>query len=466
MADDPALTIGLSGAGWQAQLVVDPPGPAPAVPKPFQLPQGRGLRRVEPLVRYTQAVNQVPSGWETWHVKVYQCDNEGDAEELRGYLRRQALAVQRANARVEGRSEVPIEPPWAVVPVHIIRGDGAREDLEGTVYTSIDTPGERILGELRDSLPAWLIGTPPEPQRYLLAVSPHMDQVRWQFTPSSPRIEQLAEFRAMAAGLDALHAMSTVHCDIKPANVCWYRTAQSSGYVLIDADAVTNTTPTPETLRTAHLYEHRGVREWRREQKNGRRLSITPGTLLAQDRFGFALVVLAVLAGRDWTEGALLGAYDGPRGPARRADSGPPVAEALTDHWRDTGDREWGPLIRVAAEPFGTDLTQPGTWAVPWINRLIEAQEQCVRRTTPVAPRRIPVSSRRTTRVADLDWILAEAGRQPATRRLRTQHGYRALRRRAEAVAIGAAVRAAALSAGLLVAIVLVLIVGALGMGK
>jgi hypothetical protein len=458
MPEEPVLTISLIGPNWKAELAVDPPTETAWKPVAFEVP-GPPPRPIDARVRYTQATNQAP-GWPDWHVKIYRCETTGDADDLRGYLLQQVRYVQRANARVRRRSGAPIDPPWAVVPVQIVRGDGVQENFDG-IHTSLGTPAQQIISQLRENLPSWFLEDPPASDKYVLALSPYLTTPAWDTVRTFPRTEELADFRDLAAGLDTLHEHGIVHCDIRPANVCWYRNAQASGYVLIDTDAVTRTTPPPERLRTGALYVYRGIRRWQDELAQGRQLRVDPGVLLAQDRFAFAMVVLAALAGRHWVESTLLSPHDN----VRAADSAGSVIEALTDHWQNTADRDWTPLIKVVAEPFSADLEQRGPWAADWIARLIAAEEECVQQPGP-PPRTRIVSSGRTTRADDLDRILAEVHQHPAPKLRKVQHSYEVVQRRAEAVALRSAVGAALLFGGGLIMIALVLVVGALGMRK
>src|SRR6476660_1792441 len=148
---DEDLVIRLSGPGWRAALAVHPPDPATRRTAVFDVPAlgapDGPLHRVTVDMLYTEAVNRLASGdeWTRWHVKVYRCASAGDAEALRLYLRRQAAEIRRANAELEGPSRTPLAPPWAVVPVHVVRGDGQQDSLDGAVLTELAASPQAIV---------------------------------------------------------------------------------------------------------------------------------------------------------------------------------------------------------------------------------------------------------------------------------------------------------------------------------
>ena len=151
-----------------------------------------------------------------------------------------------------------------------------------------------------------------------------------------------------------------------------------------------------------------------------------------------------------------------PGGATRRADRGGEVAEALADHWPDTEDRAWAPLIDTLAEPFDADLAESGAWAEPWIDRVKAAVAQCAH-TPDVAFRRGPRSSGRSGRQADLDFILVESRRGPKTRAGLVWTAHQVLARRAAAIAVRSAVRAGLALGGGLLAVAVILVVGMAG---
>jgi hypothetical protein len=458
--DETQLVLTLGGFRWQAELLVEPPrvGAGEQIRK-FDVPplggSGAPLQRISTSVRYTRAVNRNATGWQQWHVKVYRCATQDEAEALRLYLRQQAVDIQRANAQLDGPSRGPVEPPWAVVPVQIVTGDGRGDD--GSDHTELAAPAERLDAQVRGALPAWLVDEPPTPELYLLAVSPLVDQVRWRGFRPHPAVEHLADFKGMATGLDTLHHLGMVHADIKPENVCRYRAGRSTGFVLIDIDAATRFVPPPVTLRSTRAFQYRGIK-LAVERGAGR---LEAHVLRAHDRFGFALVVLAALAGREWVEGTLLsGTHEGHS--RRPVDDQERVAELLSTHWRDSADRWWAPLIDVVVEPFGTTDIEDDDWSArQWLERLLVAEKRCVvprqppDRTLPQAPPELFTE--------EIARIRAEANQLPAPRTQRVEYAYDAIQRHAQAVALRSGLRVAlawAVAAGCVVFVFMICLLG------
>lgn len=391
---------------------------------------GGPVRRIRTQVVFTTAGNE-RHGWPTWHVKIYGCADLGDAEALRRHLHEQATALQRANRYLGGTDRrTPVEPPWAVVPVQVVRGDGQLEQLSGAVTTRLGTPSDEVVAQLHRRLPSW-IGPDARPDLFLLAVSPQIDLLDWEPVRRWPGTEHLVDFRLLAAGLDELHQLRWAHCDIKPENVCWCASQDSSGYVLIDTDAATQADPPPAGLRGTELYEYGGIRRMRHDPQGWQ---LTPGLLYAQDRFGFLIVVLCALAGRHWVEHTLL--HTDPADPyARVADSEEAVLRALREQWADP---RWEPLIVVLAEPFGTGprgqiaIESPHPWAQAWLGEVIEAERRCGTGRPP-APVRTDLVDAYAGPIAA---VRAYAQRGPATRPERVHRAYDAIAHRAGTVAV------------------------------
>jgi hypothetical protein len=465
--DEPPFVVPLRGLGWHTELEVAPPTER-RPPAAFDVAGAEGgpLRQISVPVLYTTATDRtVKTGWGTWFVKIYHCTNPVDADDLRRHLRQQAADIHRANLQIEG-PRPQIRPPWAVVPVYIVTG--GTDPTRPAPPTDYAVRADDIVERIQATLPAWFGSDNPRPELYLLAFSPQMDKVPWEALRVTPGVHHLVDFQGMAQGLDMMSTQGTVHCDIKPDNVCRYNnTDMGSGFVLIDTDAATRMEPAPTTLRTTEPYVYRGVREWQRDQfPQG--LAIEPGRLRAQDRFCFALVVLVALAGKDWVETALLNWPDGDGRQSRGADDRDAVVVGLRQLWRD---RRWEPLIQAAAEPFGPqtpggqpDIERADWSAADWIERLIRAERESVPVTD--APREHPAGGTHGRLDRHLRAIRSYALAQPEPGPQLMRRGYEAIERRASAVASRAAVYSALPWAALPVVIVVVILVGALGLRK
>lgn len=463
---DSHLPISLSGPGWRADLDVAPPSSEPRTVS-FHVPAlgySHGpLTLINATVLYTEATNRLASHWQRWHVKVYRCANQGDADALRAYLRQQAAGIQEANAAIKGTARVPIEPPWAVVPVHIVRGDGEQDSADGQVLTQLAVPAEELMERVRRTLPSWFPDGPPSPELCLLAVSPFVEHLVWPAFKEHPAVEQLVDFFGLAVGLDTLHGLGIVHCDVKPDNVCRYRRNHLAGFVLIDTDAATRLSPPPVTIRSTITYEYSGVRAWRHHVMEHGPTPVDPNILRAHDRFGFALVVLTALTGRDWVERSLLWTGNDRHADARPADDRRRVIDALRNLWIDTSDRQWGPLIHAMSEPFGPQIERADWSAAQWVERLIEAERDC-------APpsRRIATSLRRASTdefAHDIAQVRAEARRELAPRKEQVMLGYAAVQRRAMAVATRQATVTMTLAGGAVIGAAFLLMLVLWGLG-
>jgi len=444
--DDAPLTIDLNGPQGHAVLTVEPPASRVSKPVEFSVPplnssgDGGQLVRISSQVIFTTATNE-RVGWSTWHVKIYRCASVGDADTLCEHLRHQANALQQVNKLLPGQRGKTFEPPWAVVPVQVVRGDGRLEKLAGAVTTRLGAPSDHVVAQLQRRLPRWLVESAP-PECVLLAVSPQIDPLRWagrgHDDEARPATEHLEIFETLAAGLDHLHRQNWAHCDIKPDNVCRCTFGPHSAYVLIDTDAATRTSPVPQVLRTTDLYNYRTLRDIRL----GRSAGVRPGDLYAQDRFGLMLVVLSMLAGREWVEQVLLSEDATDAAGARIADSAEKTHHALTALWPDP---RWQPLIRALAEPFGdgvhgrTALERREPWAAGWLGRVRAAEAQC---GVPVAPEPAGLPSPPPAARRAVEDARRAARDQPAGKRHLVRRAHQAIEQVAQDLAASQAHRA------------------------
>jgi hypothetical protein len=410
--DDAPLTIDLAGPQGHALLTVEPPKKRESKPVDFEVPPLNGSGSAAQLVRiptqviFTKATN-ARGGWREWFVKIYRCASVSDADTLRQHLHRQAAALQHVNNFLPGQRGKALEPPWAVVPVQVVRGDGRPEELAGAVTTRLGVPSDQIVAQLRRHLPPWL-GEDAKPDCILLAVSPFIDTGNWETNyldgRPHPVTENLPLFETVAAGLDLLHKQEWAHCDIKPDNVCRYTAGRRTEFVLIDTDSANRTFPPPQALRTTEMYDYRALREMRLGRAAH---DLRPAHLYAQDRFGLMLVVLCALAGREWVEQVALAQDATDPAGGRIADDEHKMRQALAALWTDP---RWQPLINALAEPFGTGmagavaLERPDPWAAGWLFRLRQAEAECgERRPAPVTaeppPEAPPVAVRAVEQV-------------------------------------------------------------------
>lgn len=446
-----SLTVTLRGPGWSADLAVHAPVDKARPAEAFDVAltdDTTGPRiRITALVGYSEATNRVPSGWYRWHVKTYRCESAGDADALLSHLRQQASDVRQVNAGL-GSAGTAVLPPWALAPIFVVRGDRPADVLNVTAPTELG--GTRPAAQPASWLhyPAWV------PERCVLVLSPLVEPVPWAVSRRFPGTEHLPDFVDLAAGLDALHRTGLVHGDITPRNVGRYVTADGSGFVLVNADAVSWVQPPPTSVRGTMPFMYAGI-----QLSSGTR-PLDAGVLWAQDRFGFALVVLTALAGLEWVETVLLQAVDG----RRPADDPRAVSAALAEHWPDGDDRRWQPLIEVLADGFSHAVEAPDWSAAKWVRQLLDAERACV--VTPPMPDPGVPRGRVDRYAGGLERIRVNALSVPAARPDLARRGYEAVQRQANAVAARAAVHSALIWAALPVVVVVVVLIGALGLGK
>ncbi|HEX8868159.1 MAG TPA: hypothetical protein VF821_21050, partial [Lentzea sp.] len=323
----------------------------------------RPMRHLVTHVLYAEASEQNrPEN--RWHVKMYRCATPQHAAQLRRYLRTQAVLIEQVNASVGGTVQAP---PWVIAPVHVLSG---RTGMTGPPQpTDLQLPEQEVTSDPENRLSAWFgVADRPQPACFVLVVSPLLTPVGWpkaDMRTSAPGVEQLQELHTLAVGVDACHQRDIAHCDIKPANVCRYLTADNrSGYVLIDGDSVARATAQLPELRFSAAYASPDVLYQRHRMR-------APGRerpeidLREHDRFGFALVVLTALAGEDRVTPMLTQDDDG----RRTVDSPDVVAGALAAYWPE----HWRPFAAELAAPFRPNALGGDDWsATRWIGRLNE----------------------------------------------------------------------------------------------
>ncbi|MFI6227922.1 hypothetical protein ACIBCR_11475 [Micromonospora echinospora] len=455
---DTELVFTLIGPGWTARLLVEEPPPAEPKRVGFAVPavdDDPAPLHVDADVVFTTARNlQVePRGWPRWHVKIYRCATQGDADNLLRFLIRQTEFVQRAN-RALGAGN-PMRPPWGVVPVQILRGDWLSQAVGGAYPTQL---GEEVREMKRTAarFPSWYAPDMLAAARTLLAVSPYVDEIEWvDRYHEDPVTEHLRRFTGLAAGLDAMHRNDIAHCDIKPANVCRVTVADdSTAYVLIDVDAAIRVTPPPRFPRFTPTYSYGNLRRFAAEARHHDR-KVPAGVLYAQDRFGFALVLLSALGGYHWVRGSLLYEGSGPPGRNRNADSHHLAVRELES--RFPGER-WERLRAVLGEAFSQQIEDPEWPTAGWVARLIAAAE------TPGEPG--PHTDRGQEYTEDVRQVWRRAREHTQTGVELVEDGYRAAVAQAQIVARRTARRIMTTVALAITGITVVLAFGAVVLGK
>jgi len=329
-------------------------------PVPSSSPD-RPMRHLVTQVLYSEASEKDRPG-NRWHVKMYRCATPQHAGQLRRYLNTQAVLIEQVNASVGGTAQAP---PWVIAPVQVLSG---RTGLTGPAQaTDLHLPERDVVSDPENRLSAWFgVADRPQPACFVLVVSPLLTPVGWPLSDmrtSAPGVEQLAELRTLAVGVDACHQRDIAHCDIKPANVCRYLTADNrSGYVLIDGDSVARATAQLPELRFSAAYASPEVLHQRHRMRAPGREG-TEVDLREHDRFGFALVVLTAVAGADRVTPMLVQDDDG----RRTVDSPDVVAGALAAYWPE----HWRPFAAELAAPLRPNALGGDDWsATAWIDRL------------------------------------------------------------------------------------------------
>ena len=110
----------------------------------------------------------------------------------------------------------------------------------------------------------------------------------------------LGSLRAIAAGLDDLHASGLVFADVKPDNVGYVqRKNEDPVFRLLDIDSLAVAVAPPAVLRTTPIFSLPAVRQPNTLQTPNAKL------LQANDRFGFIGVVITLLSGQKVAQAVL-----------------------------------------------------------------------------------------------------------------------------------------------------------------
>jgi hypothetical protein len=354
--------------GW-LDIAPPPAGVAPVRQEfPVHAPDlGQAGVPLHAEVLYTRAISLLGRlEGRDWHVKLLRTATPQHAALLYDHFHNQSVRVNALVVRSGGRV---LDPPWGIAPVHPIDPWRLAAGLDEPTRTGLG-PAPPKPARTDERLTGWF-GTPePSPAACVVAVvTPWLAEAALESLPAEPLLVALPDFAEMARALDLAHADDLAHCDVKPDNL----RQSGSCVVLVDTDAVTDLTLERPVCRLTTPYLRAGA--------------LRPGAALVNqdlvdhDRFGFALVVLAAVAGTAWVTHALRGE------PGRRiVDGRAPLAEALRGQWADAGhpalrpvDGVAGepaavPLIEVLAEPFDEQASRDPAWSCAgWLARAIEA---------------------------------------------------------------------------------------------
>jgi hypothetical protein len=343
--------------GW---LDIEPPpvGTRPAHKEfPVHAPAlGHGSAPFYSEVLYTRATSQLgPLQDREWHVKIFRTATPQHANLLRDHFQVQAIRVNNLVVEAGGRL---LDPPWGIAPVHVIdprRVSGVTGTPERTGYgpaPAIEQTADGCFGE-------WFGAPGGAPSTcFVVVASPLLEPAPLVSLATVPLIIALPDFADMARTLDLAHGGDLAYCDIKPGNMC----QAEHSYALVDADSVADLNTELSGLSYTWPYARSSLR------RAGSKL-YNPD-LIEHDRFCFALVVLAAVAGTAWVQHVLSGDPD-----HRIADDRAAVRTAMRRQWASTDDTvDLDPLIEVLTEPFDEEQLHKPDWSCgTWLDRAIAA---------------------------------------------------------------------------------------------
>ncbi|MBM7773986.1 hypothetical protein JOD54_004190 [Actinokineospora baliensis] len=358
--DDGGIDAWICSSGFDKQIVVQPPPPSESEDaRGFTVREKDGSTTTLAVkVRYTEGKplfdEPNPDGSEKWHVKMYRCDTPEDAARLGRFLARQVGEIERANVAVGGSNQ---RPRWVIAPVHILElvPPAAR------LATKLADAGGRIPDGVDGKLARWF-GVPdsPQPGTCVLVASAYLEKVGWlgaSYRAEAPGFSQLKHLRELADGLEHCHGLNFAHGDIKPDNVRRLASTDRHGYVLIDGDSIMPLVCPAAEARPTDRYVSQAYRLQKAAGDNVH--------LRDLDRFGFALITITAVAGRERLAGLLVERGGG----ARDIDDHGAVLTALGNGWPD----HWRAFATELAAPFGgTHFADPAWSMVEWIDRLAE----------------------------------------------------------------------------------------------
>lgn len=350
----------------------------------------RGTDRGAPFdAMYAQVLVTTGSGGPTgdgrWHVKLYRCLTPEHARFLRRYLMVQADLVHKVNIGIGGRVD---EPPWAIAPVHVLPADASRPRDEapetGTWLTE-----EEIVNQPEYRLPAWFgQADQPQPGCYVIVLTPRLSKVNWagsDLLGPVPAIGQLRDLRNLAIAVDTCHTERVAHCDITPANVC--RSSVGTDFVLVDGDSVCRTDESVfSDIRFTAPYASPAMIEAARRWRAPTRRDTGKVNLVEHDRFGFVLVVMVAILGRDRVDQLV----ELDERESRVIDDADRTARVISQ-WARLWGEQWQAVaghLTGALRPNA--LAGDGWSALDWLDRLQNLGEEAERRDSRPGPAPAP----------------------------------------------------------------------------